>query len=67
MKKEMKDGYGTRTDGYNYDNQINVRLNDEDIIDLKDINEYFFEGELSSSMLGRILIRKGIKYYKQLK
>ena len=30
---------------------------------IKEINAKFFENEASSSMLGRILVRKGIAFY----
>lgn len=37
------------------------------MLQIKEINKDFFENEASNSMLGRILIRKGIQWYKELK
>lgn len=76
-KLNSKDGYdGSETlpdgyveDGYiEYvcDSQVNVRLTGEDMSEIEEINITFFEGELSNSTLGRILIRKGIQWYKNL-
>lgn len=48
-------------------NQLNVKLNDQDIRNIVQINKDFFEEEASNSMLGRILIRKGIAFYNKLK
>lgn len=61
---KLTDGYGS-TDGYSH--QINIRLNDNDYVNFEAINKYFFEGEASNSMLGRILVKKGINFYNQLK
>lgn len=47
--------------------QMNVKLTDADVQDIKAINDDFFEGEASNSMLGRILLRKGIFFYKKLR
>lgn len=56
-------------DGYagNYTKQINVKLTEEDNKEIHDINGDFFEGEASNSMMGRILLRKGIQFYKKLR
>lgn len=58
------------TDGYvsgKHTVQLNVKLTKEDEVDVKNINADFFEGEASNSMLGRILLRKGIQFYKKLR
>lgn len=47
--------------------QLNVKLTDDDTADIAAINKKFFEDEASNSMLGRILIRKGIQFYKNFK
>lgn len=59
----------TVTDGYGAKNevQLNVKMTKEDENHMKDINQSFFENEASSSMLGRILLRKGIEFFKKLK
>lgn len=65
------DGYGrvSNMDGYNTEckHQLNVKLTEEDVVHLAEINKNFFENEAPNSMLGRILIRKGIQFYKNLK
>jgi hypothetical protein len=61
---------GDAIDGYaagKHTVQFNVKLTKEDEIDVKNINADFFEGEASNSMLGRILLRKGIQFYKKLR
>lgn len=65
--KISNDGYAS-SDGYGtaYDCQLNVRLNQEDLKDITWINEFFFEESANNSMLCRILIRKGIQWYKNL-
>lgn len=61
------DGYHPITDGYGVNNkQINVKLTEDDVKDVNFINNMFFEGEASNSMIGRILLRKGISFYKKL-
>lgn len=62
------DGYWTPSnqDGY-VKEQLNVKLTELDMLQIKEINNNFFENEASNSMLGRILIRKGIQWYKELK
>ncbi len=50
----------------NKDHQMNVKLTTEDVNDIKQINKDFFEGECSNSMIVRILLRKGISFYKSL-
>lgn len=56
-------------DGYQQDHseQFNVKLTKEDTTQIKEINKDFFENEASNSMMGRILIRKGIQFFKNLK
>lgn len=56
-------------DGYQQDHseQFNVKLTKEDTAQIKEINKDFFENEASNSMMGRILIRKGIQFFKNLK
>lgn len=65
------DGY---IDGYNYaigprsyyEHQLNIKLTEEDMKQILEINKVFFENEASNSMLGRILIRKGIAFYQKI-
>ena len=63
------DGYTTQIleDGYCYTRQLNIRITNEDLEAIKHINNTLFEGECTNSMLGRMLIRKGIQWYKNLK
>lgn len=68
------DGYGPLvtddfSDGYNtkHTKQLNVKMTEEDSKDIQNINRDFFEGEATNSMLGRVLLRKGIQFYKRLK
>lgn len=75
------DGYIHQFDGYSLNwvpdaiskekeekkSQINIKLTETDVQDIKSINEDFFEGEATNSMLGRILLRKGIFFYKKLR
>ena len=49
------------------DQQLNIKLSAEDMFALNEINEDFFYKEIPNSTLGRILIRRGIKYFKDLK
>jgi hypothetical protein len=65
-------GIVSNQDGYQltnqeYKQQLNVKLTDEDMKIIKEINKDFFENEASNSMLGRILVRKGIAFYKKLR
>lgn len=62
------DGY-VQSDGYVClsSSPITIRLTPEDIIHLEELNENFFEGELNTSVMCRVLIRKGIQWYKNLK
>ena len=55
------DGYGGEKNSFNQ--QLNIKLTEEDMQKIKEINAKFFENEASSSMLGRILVRKGIAFY----
>ena len=63
------DGYATAiwSDGYHHSIQLNVKLTGDDMKDINDINQEFFENEITNSTLGRILIRRGIKSFKNLK
>lgn len=62
------DGYQFLNDGYNIcSQQLNVRLSEKDIEEINTINNTLFEGECTNSMMGRILIRKGLQWYKNLK
>lgn len=55
------------SDGYNKNNkQLNIKLTDDDLKDINEINHMFFENEATNSMMGRILVRKGIQFYKTL-
>lgn len=56
-------------DGYSGKNtkQMNIKMTEEDAKDIAEINQLFFEGEAPNSMLGRILLRKGIQFYKKMK
>jgi len=60
------DGYwsSSHQDGY-VKEQLNVKLSEQDMEQIREINREFFENEASNSMLGRILIRKGIKFYQE--
>ena len=49
-----------------FDKQINVKLTDNDMKEINFINNNFFENEASNSMIGRILLRKGIAYFKNM-
>lgn len=54
-------------DGYTYEYQLNIKLTATDMVDIRDINKEFFEDEITNSTLGRILLRRGIKTFKNLK
>lgn len=47
--------------------QLNVKLTETDVQELAEINDSFFEGEATNSMIGRLVLRKGIAAYKKLK
>lgn len=49
-----------------YEHQLNIKLTEEDMKNIFEINKVFFENEASNSMLGRILIRKGITFYQKI-
>jgi len=49
-----------------YEHQLNIKLTEEDMKNILEINKVFFENEASNSMLGRILIRKGITFYQKI-
>lgn len=63
------DGYtpAIQSDGYQHSFQVNVKLTGEDMQDIMDINEEFFENEITNSTLARILVRRGVKSFKNLK
>jgi hypothetical protein len=68
LSENTDDGYRNTDDGYSKNSeQLNIKLSKEDMQNVKDINAEFFEGEASSSMMGRILLRKGIQFYKKLR
>lgn len=60
------DGYVAPPDGYHLDKIISIRVSDDDLKEIATINREFFEGELHHSTIGRILLHKGIYYYKKL-
>jgi len=47
--------------------QLNIKLTDEDVKDMEEINKDFFDGEANDSMMGRIILRKGMAVYRKLK
>jgi hypothetical protein len=47
--------------------QLNVKMTEDDAKAMEEINKDFFEGEATNSMLGRIILRKGMAFYKKLK
>ncbi len=47
--------------------QLNIKLTDEDVKDMEEINKDFFDGEANNSMMGRIILRKGMAVYRKLK
>ncbi len=62
----VSDGYHTAD--YNKNNkQLNVKLTAEDKKEIDSINKDFFEGEATDSMMGRVLLRKGIQFYNKLR
>lgn len=54
-------------DCQDYCKQINVKLTEEDMRHINDINRDFFDKEITTSTLGRILLRKGIKLFRNSK
>jgi hypothetical protein len=60
------DGYARAFDGYGNNKQLNIKLTEEDMKEINEINKLFFENEASLSMLGRIILRKGFQAYKKL-
>lgn len=62
----LLDGYAAPPDGYHLDKIISIRVSDDDLKEIATINREFFEGELHHSTIGRILLHKGIYYYKKL-
>jgi hypothetical protein len=63
------DGYtpAITSDGYQHKFQLNVKLTGEDMQSIMDINDEFFDREITNSTLARILIRRGIKSFQNLK
>lgn len=63
------DGYAPALyfDGYQHGHQLNIKLTSNDMKDIMDINQEFFDNEITNSTLGRILLRKGIKSFKDIK
>ena len=63
------DGYTAviQSDGYQHSFQINVKLTGDDMQDIANVNEEFFDNEITNSTLARILVRRGIKSFKNLK
>ena len=57
----------TLNDGYHHEKQLNIKLTELDMNDILDIKQEFFDNEITNSTLGRILIRRGIKSFKNLK
>jgi hypothetical protein len=47
-------------------NQINVKLSDDQLHSVKELNNEIFEGTASLSNVVRLLIVKGLKYYKEM-
>ena len=47
--------------------QLNIKLTADDMTAINEINQQVFEKEITNSTLGRILIRKGIQFFKNLK
>lgn len=67
----LLDGYqaaDVNADGYQpkYPVQFNMRLTKENKEEINWINDHFYEGEMSDSNIGRILVKKGIQWYKNL-
>ena len=56
--------YGTKDA---HKRQLNVKMTEDDAKAMEEINKDFFEGEATNSMLGRIVLRKGMAFYKKLK
>ena len=65
----VTDGYtpAVFSDGYQHSFQLNVKLTGDDMQDIMDVNKEFFDNEITNSTLGRILLRRGIKTFKNLK
>jgi hypothetical protein len=47
-------------------NQVNVKLSDDQLNSVKELNNEIFEGTASLSNMVRLLIVKGLKYYKEM-
>lgn len=47
-------------------NQVNVKLSDDQLNSVKELNNEIFEGTASLSNIVRLLIVKGLKYYKEI-
>lgn len=47
--------------------QINVKLTEKDNSEIQAINKAIFAGEASGSMLGRLLMKKGMEFYSAIR
>jgi hypothetical protein len=47
-------------------NQVNVKLSDDQLNSVKELNQEIFEGTASLSNMVRLLIVKGLKYYNEM-
>jgi hypothetical protein len=57
-------GPAIQSDGYTHSFQIGIRITGEDMEKLNKINREFFDNEITSSTLARILMRRGMKTFK---
>lgn len=60
MKRTKNNGFGREK----YQHQINVKLTKEDMERIEAINQEYFGGDASGSMLVRIVVRKGLEWYE---
>jgi hypothetical protein len=44
-----------------YNNQFNIRLNDEEVKAMEELNQLFFKGEASAAMVVRYLIKEAVR------
>jgi hypothetical protein len=63
MPSEKNNGFGREK----YPNQVNVKLTDLDIKEVKAVNDKYFGGDASMSMLIRVLVRKGFEWFAKEK
>lgn len=47
-------------------NQVNIKLSDEQLNSVKELNNTLFEGEATLPTVIRLLIKKGLKYFKNI-